>query len=298
MGNIWAMFAKKRVTLIQVLSLGVLSACQAGPVQPELSESSTPAAVAPDPESLTAPLSNLDSSAPSSQTSSTAYREAINLASGAVTLGQQATSLDDWELIVGRWEQSIEKLQDVPENDQHYATAQTKLQDYGRHLAQAKQRLEKLKQPPPEINLAPAAAAAPIAPITPTTPTTGGAAALTASQVPIIGRHGGTPVIAVTLNGKQYPMILDTGASHTHITRTMANELGVQVVGQASVATASSNGTMVDVAYVQSIRVGDISRTNLPISIGDAVPIGLLGNDVYQNHDVILQANSVEFRAR
>ncbi|MBE9065352.1 clan AA aspartic protease [Leptolyngbya cf. ectocarpi LEGE 11479] len=264
-------------------------------MQTERSEKSGSGAIAAGTESLTAPLSNLDSSAPQppSQPPSTAYRDAINLASGAVTLGQQATSLDDWALIVGRWEQSIEKLQDVPEDDQHYATAQTKLQDYGRHLAQAQQRLETLKQPPPEINLASPAVAAPAAPRAPITPT-----ARTARTVPIIGRHGGTPVITVTLNGKQYPMILDTGASHTHITRTMANELGVQVVGQASVATASSNATTVDVAYVQSIRVGDISRTNLPVSIGDAVPIGLLGNDVYQNHDVILQVNSVEFRAR
>ncbi|MEM7066236.1 MAG: retropepsin-like aspartic protease [Cyanobacteria bacterium P01_B01_bin.77] len=261
----------------------------------ELSENSRPPAVAPELESLAEdPHPDLDSPAQktSDQPTSTAYREAINLASGAVTLGQQATSLDDWELIVGRWEQSIEKLQDVPESDQHYATAQTKLQDYGRHLAQAKQRLETLKRPPPASNLTPPVAAAPIA------PTASGDAALATSQVPIIGRHGGTPVIAVTLNGKQYPMILDTGASHTHITRAMANELGVQVVGQASVATASSNDTMVDVAYVQSIRVGDISRTNLPVSIGDAVPIGLLGNDVYQHHDVILQVSSVEFRSR
>ncbi len=50
--------------------------------------------------------------------------------------------------------------------------------------------------------------------------------------------------------------------------------------------------------YVDSIRVGNITRRNLPVSIGDAVPIGLLGNDVYKNFDVTLQVNSVEFRPR
>lgn len=311
------MLAKKRVRFIQLLCLGALSACQIGPMQTDRPESEVPTSplIASKTETLDPSLSdskNAPASAAKSpmetpaqsptqsqseKPASTAYQDAINLASGAATLGQQATSSDDWDLIVGRWEQAIQTLKTIPADHQHYSTAQTKLKDYGRHLAQAQQRLATLKQPPAEIALA--------QPATTSTPINRGPTAVVATApaiddatVPIIKRHGGTPVIEVTFNGKRYPMILDTGASHTHITRAMANDLGVQVVGKASVATASSHRSVVDVGYVQSIRVGDINRTNMPVSIGDTVPIGLLGNDVYKDYDVILQVGSVEFRPR
>ncbi|MEL6230595.1 MAG: retropepsin-like aspartic protease [Cyanobacteria bacterium J06627_3] len=294
------MLRKKQIRIIQILCLGALAACQVGPVQTESQEGT---------EDLTSVPSQITSSTVSKPTvseptvseatkaqsapPSTAYQDAINLASGAVTLGQQAKSPDDWDLIVGRWEQAIEKLKAVPADHQHYSTAQAKIKDYERNLAQAQQRLS--AQPTVEIPLARSASSA--API-PAGSTTATATNTTNVPVPIIERRGGTPVINVTVNGRRYPMILDTGASHTHITRAMANQLGVQVVGQASVATASDSQAVVDVGYVDSIRVGNITQTNLPVSIGDAVPIGLLGNDVYKNFDVILQVNSVEFRPR
>lgn len=299
------------VRFIPMLCLGTLAACQAGPVQTERLEnldsdpsvpaqSSTPAAAVSstsdnlDPNDNLAPNDNLDPNEAVPSQPSTAYQDAVNLASGAFTLGQQATSPDDWDLIVGRWEQAIQKLKEVPKDDQHHATAQTKLEDYGRNLAQAKQRLVTLKQPPAEITLnrpAQISNQATTAVSTTSFPDPG-------NPIPIIERHGGTPVIEVTFNDRRYPMILDTGASHTHITRAMANELGVQAVGQASVTTASSNQVVVDVGYIDSIRVGTITHRNLPVSIGDSLPIGLLGNDVYKNFDVILQVNSVEFRPR
>lgn len=271
------MVEKKQIRFIPILCLGLLAACQTTPLKTESLDIAVPAGPVAAPEKPDPPLS------------STAYQEAINLASDAYTLGQQAQSPDDWDLIVGRWEQAIEKLKNVPMADQHYATAQTKLKDYERNLTQAKQRLAKSQQPTAEIAL------------TRPVPVAGTAAAVTpvaGASVPIIERRGGTPVIEVMFNGRPYPMILDTGASHTHITRAMANELGIQVLGQTTVATASSSRVRVDVGNVQSVQVGNITRRNIPISIGDAVPIGLLGNDVYKDFDVVLQASSVEFQPR
>ncbi len=322
------MLDKKQIRFIQVLCVGTLAACQSGPVQTEnllentdaldaaftpgtaLTTAQTPGATAtPDVTPAAAP----EAAPPAS----TAYADAINLATGAATLGQRAASPDDWDLIVGRWEQAIDKLKQVPGDHPHHATAQTKLKEYGRNLTQAQTQLAKLQRPIAEVPLVkPAAVAAPAAvssanvPAQPNGTQASGiqasgtqsngpsARTLKDASIPIVERRGGTPVIEVSINGGRYPMILDTGASHTHITRAMANELGVQVLGQIPVVTASSNQTMVDVGYVESIRVGNIARNNLPVSIGDAVPIGLLGNDVYQDFDVILQVNSVEFRPR
>ena len=278
------MLLKKRIRFIQIFCLGTLAACQLGPVQTQ-DNGHLNSSVASVPVAATAP----PTSPPEPQTApSTAYRDAINLASGAFSLGQRATSPDDWDLIVGRWEQAIQKLKDVPATDQNYSTAQTKLKDYERNLAQAKQQLKTLKKPTAEISLNQS----------PDSATGLNADAGPGTRIPIIERRGGTPVIEVMVNGRRYPMILDTGASHTHITRAMADQLGVEVIGQASVATASSRQAVVDVGYVDSIKVGNVLRTNLPVSIGDAVPIGLLGNDVYEDFDVILQINSVEFRPR
>ena len=280
MGNFWTMLEKKRIRFVPIFCLGTLIACQAEP--DEMMQVSPPSV----PAEVVAPAAT-DSLAPTAD--SRAYQDAINLASSAFTLGQRATSPDDWDLIVSRWEQAIQRLKEVPTSDQNYGTAQTKIKDYGRNLAQAKQRLVTLQQPPAEI----------VRPTSKPALTPQGPVAVTVSnRVPIIERRGGTPVIEVMVNGRPYPMILDTGASHTHITRAMANELGVEVIGQASVATASSSRAVVDVAYVNSIQVGNITRSNLPVSIGDAVPIGLLGNDVYKNFDVTLQANSIEFLPR
>lgn len=307
MGHIWTMLKQKHIGFSQFVWLGVFfTACGSTPIQTEPLAASTPhvsaAVVVNNQAKSTVELPATAAHRPVS----TAYTDAINLASSAVGLGQQATSSDDWDLVVSRWEQSIQELKRVPTEDQHYAIAQTKIKEYERNLAHAKQRLAKLKQPPPDIALkrsTPVSAASPTVTshsATESAATQGSGASPTAplSTIPIVERRSGIPVIEVRFNGQSYPMILDTGASHTHITRAMANELGVQVVEQISVATASNRQAIVDVGYVPSIRVGHISHSNVPVSIGDAVPIGLLGNDIYQHHDIVLQANSVEFRPR
>lgn len=291
------MLEKKRIRFIQILCLGILAACQTAPLSSESLDRNVPADVVVSGDNKDAhndEIADTEAEPPlvsQALTKSKAYQEAINLASSAFTLGQQAQSPDDWDLIVGRWHQAVEKLNEIPTDDPNYSTAQTKLKEYEGNLAQAKQRLARSNQPTVEITLErPLSTAVPTVAPKPSTPDNNG------QSIPIVERRGGTPVIEVMFNGKRYPMILDTGASHTHITRAMANELGIQVVGQASVATASSNRAVVDVGYMESIRVGNVTRTNIPVSIGDAVPIGLLGNDVYAGFDVILQVNSVEFR--
>ncbi|NEQ55594.1 MAG: hypothetical protein F6K11_36700 [Leptolyngbya sp. SIO3F4] len=288
------MLQKKQVKFILILCVGILAACQTDRLGTGHGDKNEAVSTEVPIETVASVVDSTKVSSDPSPTLpfSTAYQDAVNLASGAFTLGQKAQSPDDWDLIVGRWEQAIEKLEEVPVDHQHYEIAQSKLTDYERNLLQAKRRLAKLQQPTTEIIL-PRPTSVSSSVITTEMP-----AANSSTSVSIIERRGGTPVIEVMFNGKPYPMILDTGASHTHITRAMANELGIQVLGQVPVATASNNRVLVDVGNVQSIRVGNINRNNIPVSIGDAVPVGLLGNDVYKDFDVVLQANSVEFQGR
>jgi predicted aspartyl protease len=119
-------------------------------------------------------------------------------------------------------------------------------------------------------------------------------------QAMIKRRSGGTPVIDVTFNGSQtFEMIVDTGASGTVITSRMAASLGLAVVGKAYVNTASQRGVEVPLAYVDSIAVGAAQVRGVTVAIGgDALEVGLLGHDFFDNYDVTVRRDVVEFRVR
>ncbi|MEM9904561.1 MAG: aspartyl protease family protein [Cyanobacteria bacterium P01_D01_bin.44] len=280
------------ISLLWVSSL--LSACSLSEmVRPRPPESISEATAAA-PASSSSPQAELEDVNRSPQPAP-AYADGIQLASSAFVLGQSAQSADDWQLVASRWQQAITTLKTVPQGDANYATAQAKLPEYQRNFNYAQQRLEQLKNPPPLRPIA--------TPVRPPAPAGQVSAPVRASddrfRVPILRRQGGTPVIEVTFNGGQrYPMILDTGASHTLITRTMANELGVVTEGQINANTASNQRAVFDVGRVDSISVAGITQQNLPVGIGDSVEIGLLGNDFYKSFDLVLQQQSVEFRMR
>jgi predicted aspartyl protease len=235
-----------------------------------------------------------------------AYNEALELGSGAATLAQTAQSIDDWTLVQGRWQRAVDKLKSVAKNDVNYAKAQTKLGEYQRNLSYSQQRIAFLRNPPP---------VAPIAQATPAPSAANRAATATPSQarrtsepvvtpqgtlrVPIVRRMSGTPVIEVTFNQSQtYQMIFDTGASHTLITRRMANELGVPIVGQTQANTASHSNVNLDVGEMNQIAVGPITQSNTFVGIGDSIEVGLLGNDFYRNYDVTVTSDAVIFTSR
>ncbi|MEM9163384.1 MAG: retropepsin-like aspartic protease [Cyanobacteria bacterium P01_F01_bin.4] len=295
-------FKKARVLMVSLLWVSsLLSACGLSEVVTPSPPESISAAKTADPVGTSAPVE--PAVAEPSLQSASAYADGIQLASSAFVLGQSAQSPDDWQLVASRWQQAITTLKTVPQGDAHYVTAQAKLTEYQRNFNYAQQRLEQLKDPPPLRPIA--------APVRPSVPALGQASGVDGAagsapvladdrfRAPILRRQGGTPVIEVTFNGGQrYPMILDTGASHTLITRTMANELGVVTEGQINANTASNQSVVFDVGRVDSISVSGITQQNLPVGIGDSVEIGLLGNDFYKSFDLVLQEQSVEFRMR
>jgi predicted aspartyl protease len=118
-------------------------------------------------------------------------------------------------------------------------------------------------------------------------------------RIPIKRRDSGTPVIDVTFNGKQtFEMLVDTGASHTVITPTMAAKLGLQPVGVARADTASEIGVEFPIGLVASMQAGSISAKDVLVAVSPALELGLLGQDFYGNRDIIIRENYVEFHAR
>lgn len=236
------------------------------------------------PEPVGAATSNAN--ADSIELSLRAYQTALELASGAHTLSQSAISPDDWSLVASRWVRAADQLELVTAQSEHYQQAQRKITDYAQNAAQAQTKIQQMQSEvyvplPPSPAVSTEKSAAENDP-----PTEKGRV-----RVPIVRRLHGTPVVQVTFNGtKQYEMILDTGASRTLITRQMANDLAVVVTEQMIAATASAAEVAFDIGRVQSMAIGPLTLSNAPVSIGDAVSIGLLGNDFFLGYDIIIRS--------
>jgi predicted aspartyl protease len=229
-----------------------------------------------------------------------AYKLALEKATSAKNIGQSALSEDDWNLAASRWQQAVDYLKSLPSSSPHRAIAQTKLTEFQRELAKAKQKASQVKnnsgnglnpglitQGNGSLNVSSAV-------------NTSAAGSGTLYRVPIKRRAGGTPIVDVTFNGNQtFEMIVDTGASGTVITGAMAQSLGVKIVGKTKVNTASQSGVEVPLGYVDSISVGNAVVKEVIVAIGnEALDIGLLGHDFFNDYDVTVKQDVVEFRKR
>lgn len=118
-------------------------------------------------------------------------------------------------------------------------------------------------------------------------------------RAPIIDRLSGIPVILVQFNGAQaFPMMVDTGASGTLITPSMAASLNLKIAGQVNVQTPSGYSTL-DVSYIDSVEVEGVKIANIPVAIGlPHMNVGLLGHDFFGDLDVTVREDVVEFRPR
>lgn len=279
-----------------------------------------PVAIAP---SIPVPTA---SAAPAAQPPSDSYSQALEQAANAVNISQAAQSQDDWQLAVSRWQQAIQLMQQVPTTSPNHASAQSKLGEYRRNLAIAQQQASRgpgadasvIFSAPPSPRPAgdssplPASAQNPVSDSThsPSTnpdlePQTSAAiaeppAASANFRTPIVRRAGGTPVIRVTFNGgPSFDMILDTGASGTLITQRMAAALNLRPTGTATANTANARNVTFPTSTIDSIEAGGLVARNVSVAIaGPDLNIGLLGNDFFGNHDVVIRQNEVEFRAR
>ncbi len=252
-----------------------------------------------------------------------AYEQALDAAYSAAILGQSAQSTDDWQLVSNRWQEAISLLRKVPFSSAYHAIAQPKIAQYQRNLRIAQKQATRPRPSSPltrEIATSPRTAVSPakLSPTQTTTPsetpntleTPNTSAPATESKtntanprvykVPIKRRAGRTPVIEVTFNGVQtFEMIIDTGASGTVITPTMAESLGVVAEGEVVANTASAKGIKFSIGKVESIAVAGIVTKDVRVAIGGSdLEIGLLGQDFFGNYDVWIRQNVVEFHPR
>lgn len=257
-------------TILAVSSFVLLASCgQKNTV--EQGQALQPVAAASAPSPAAAPTNTPKPVTPASTATAPKqdyFREAVNRAASAVSIGQSAQSPEDWKLASSRWQQALTLMQKVPTTHPNYAKAQTKAKEYQNHLSAAQQRVKGVPQ------------------------TVEGATKKNAdglvAQIPIVERRGGTPVVPVNFQGqngkKKFEMLFDTGATGTLITQEMASALGVVVVGEATVTIADGSQVGLPIGYVDVIEVGGLRKEGILVAIGGDV--GLLGQDVYGDYGI------------
>ena len=274
----------------------------------EATAQSAPQTSATSPE----PASSENSSANSPATQPDPYPDAVRRASLALTLSQSAQSVDDWQLVAGRWQQAMDLMQAVPDSSENHANAVQKITEYRGNrdyaLTQAKQPIPSISQlgevvvmSEDEENAASALDADGESSDSSTeSENTAAPSADGVYRAPIVRRSGGTPVINVSFNGgRQVEMIVDTGASGTVLTRQVAQALGVRPTGQTRVSTASQQSVTFALGRVDLIEVNGARLENPVVAIaGPELETGLLGNDFFGRYDVTVKADVVEFRER
>ncbi|MEH2442624.1 retropepsin-like aspartic protease family protein [Nostoc sp.] len=118
-------------------------------------------------------------------------------------------------------------------------------------------------------------------------------------RVSIKRRFGGTPVIDVTFNNKKtFEMIVDTGASGTIITQSMANTLELQATGTMQAQIADGSEVEFPTGKIKSVAVGGVTANNLQVAIAPKASIGLLGHDFFGGYDIKILEKEVEFHHR
>lgn len=117
-------------------------------------------------------------------------------------------------------------------------------------------------------------------------------------QAKIKRRESNIPVIEVTFNGKQkFEMMVDSGASSTVITPSMAQALGVVTQGTVQAKTPNGEATF-PLGRLSSLEAGGLAVKNVVVAISPSLDIGLLGQDFFGNKDVTIKQDVIEFRSR
>lgn len=117
-------------------------------------------------------------------------------------------------------------------------------------------------------------------------------------QARIKRRSGGTPVIDVLLNGRAYEMLVDTGASGSVITATMAQALNLPIVGMGRFTMADGRSVMMPIGQLNSLVIDGAALRNINVAIVPSQAESLLGSDFLDQYDVKIRRDVIEFHPR
>jgi predicted aspartyl protease len=265
---------------------------------------------APTPEISAAPVpvtsvspSPVDTAALNASIANDRYQDALNTAAAARAVSETALAREDWSLVADRWQESISKLKEVPKNSINYSLAMKILPQFQQNLSHARQKAANFKAPKADQ---------PISDLKKSDPTKKVSKAdqgepvvitkieqSTSFSLPIVSKNNNVPIVEVVINGgDRIPMMLDTGASKTLLTKGVAERLKLVSVGKTKAKTA--NGTAeFDTVKLDSVEFGQGKVTDLSVAVGDnSLNYGLLGHDVYKGYDITLTEDSVQFKKR
>ncbi len=224
------------------------------------------------------PKKSPSASTPPNPNAPDTYQQAIDVASGAVTISQSAVTRDDWNLVASQWQEAIKLLKAVPNSSKNYKTAQSKLSQYQNLLGDAK-----LRSAPPQ---SPKTAPGDIKP--------------KFFSIPIKGRRGGTPVVEITFNDTQkFDMLFDTGATGTVITPIMASALKLKPTGLTVATIADGSDVFFGLTTINTVEADGRIERKMEVAIAPQNrAMGLLGQDFYEGYDINIKDDVIEFRLR
>ena len=209
--------------------------------------------------------------------SSPSYQQALDKAESAASISASAQSPEDWKLVAAQWKDAIALMKQVSPNDTNRTSAVQEIARMEVGLDRSQQNIDRFKGNNSDIATGPV-----------TEPRRG------IYRAAIKYYSSGIPVVDVTFNGRErFEMMVDTGASATMITESMAQRLRVKTVGSVEAMTPSGK-TQFKVGYIDSMVVGGGSLQSFPVAIG---PVALLGHDFFGDCNISIKRdqNIVEF---
>jgi predicted aspartyl protease len=116
-------------------------------------------------------------------------------------------------------------------------------------------------------------------------------------SVPVTGRKHNIPIVQVTFNDKYtFPLMFDTGASGTVITRKMAMKMKLKPTGATPAGIANGSVVTFTTANVKSQRIANRVKRDVEVMVAPpAMDIGLLGQDFFEGYEYTIKSDTIEF---
>lgn len=117
-------------------------------------------------------------------------------------------------------------------------------------------------------------------------------------------RQGNLMIVQVQINGRDTPMVMDTGASNTQFTKEQLQRINVSIPDDVVIGQARGiGGTTATVQFpVSRVKMGPVDKSNFPIQVVQkaAMPYPLLGQDFFGDwrYSIDTVNNAIKFQGR